>query len=89
MTDYYVKKYPELKEVVDKHNLKFDLDCWGMGVIVFYEGEEIGYWFQSLNGISMQYTIGLGLHNDFHENYTLLSEGIDYRINTSFNQMKS
>ncbi|MBG9776120.1 hypothetical protein [Brevibacillus laterosporus] len=82
MTEYFVKKHPELKEVIDKHNLKFDLDNWGMGVIVFYEGEEIGYWFQSLNGISMQYTIGFGLHNDFHENFTLLSEGIDCRINT-------
>ncbi|MGG0793746.1 hypothetical protein ABE137_07040 [Brevibacillus laterosporus] len=76
------KKHPELKEVVDKHNLKFDLDNWGMGVIVFYEGEEIGYWFQSLNGINMQYTIEFGLHNDFHENFILLSEGVDCRINT-------
>lgn len=80
MTDYFVKQHPELENVVEKHDLKFDLDDWGMGKVVFYKDREIGYWWQGNDGISMNYTVEFGLHQDFHRNYTSLGDGIDNRI---------
>lgn len=87
-TIFFVKKYPELSEVVNKYNLDILLDEFGMSKTVFYKGKEIGYWFHSDNGIEMNYTKEFGLYNDKHNDYDELANGIEKRIEEKLNKEK-
>jgi len=55
-TEYYKSKNIEpLNLLLDEFQLELRLCEFGMRVIMFYGGDEIGYWFQSNKFIELRY----------------------------------